>query len=493
MVLPMADFGHGKETVYWCPRCHVPVMGARCGTCGDPGMELNIARPGDLRPAMEGSIRLIDRLLDHYFGTGRIMGGRTVMLNKMAGEDRTDEVIVDGRLFGVLRYDLLDQEHRLDLKIDGARMLLDHAIRGTVELEPPPGHLAGKTVDATAVRSSTGYQPGQPVIATAGERVMAAVAVCEPGRELRLREVGRGALALPPPVRWARMVEANMEHLRAMESRAISDLRSVVGNLRLPITVSFSGGKDSLVTFVLASKAFKRVTALYADTGLEFPESRAYMDRFRREYAPDMLIAHPHEDFWREMRRRGPPTKDDRWCCRFCKLEPIAKLLADRFPRGVVTVEGNRRYESFNRSQIRLRENNPHVPGQVRLNPIRDWRAMEVWAYIWWTGLPYNQLYEKDYERVGCWMCASCLESEWQHTRHRHQDLVGRWERALSKVGKERDLASEWASHGFWRWRCPPPKMMKLAERLELDPRQIRLGDDCEQERRQRMDRRRRR
>ena len=83
----------------------------------------------------------------------------------------------------------------------------------------------------------------------------------------------------------------------------------------------------------------------------------------------------------------GPPAKDFRWCCKVYKLGPLTEMIERNFPGGTITIEGNRALESFARADIGFVESNPFVPNQTILNPIRGWRAIEVWGYVWWKNL----------------------------------------------------------------------------------------------------------
>lgn len=83
-------------------------------------------------------------------------------------------------------------------------------------------------------------------------------------------------------------------------------------------------------------------------------------------------------------------------------------------------------------------------------------------------GLDYNPLYEKDFERIGCYLCASCLASEWKNTERIHPELYKDWDQYLHKYAKERGLPNEFVEMGFWRWKVLPPKMVKLAEGIDL-------------------------
>ena len=116
-----------------------------------------------------------------------------------------------------------------------------------------------------------------------------------------------------------------------------------------------------------------------------------------------------------------------------------------------------------------LVQENPFVPGQMMVNPIRDWTALDVWLYIMMRDLDYNPLYNEDIERVGCWMCPSSLASECAEISRLSPELSRAWELKLDAWASENNLPKAFVDHGFWRWKQLPPKMKELAERLGLE------------------------
>ena len=224
-------------------------------------------------------------------------------------------------------------------------------------------------------------------------------------------------------------------------------------------------------------KATRDFELIFIDTGIEFPETVEYVKRFAADRNLVLHIADAGNAFWEQVGTFGPPAKDFRWCCKVCKLGPLTELISRLYPRGTVAVEGNRMLESFARSKIGFVSRNPFVPNQVMLNPVRTWRAAEIWAYIWWKGLEYNPLYEKDFERIGCYLCASSLSSEWEQTRDTHPNLFVEWEDKLHSWAEGKGLPSEYVDHGFWRWKVLPPKMVKLAQDLDLRTEPSKVND----------------
>ncbi len=174
---------------------------------------------------------------------------------------------------------------------------------------------------------------------------------------------------------------------------------------RPTVNVSFSGGKDSTAVLHLARKAGV-AKAFFIDTTLEFPETLEFV----RSQAVEVI--EKAGDFWQAVEKAGPPGKDNRWCCKFQKLRPLKLYLAEVGP--CVTVQGNRWYESWNRAGLEEASQNPDNPLQLNISPIRNWRALEVFLFLWWQKAEMNPLYEQGIERIGCFLCPAMLESEYR-------------------------------------------------------------------------------
>ncbi len=78
------------------------------------------------------------------------------------------------------------------------------------------------------------------------------------------------------------MQSYSLTHLKELESESIFILREVAAQFENPVML-FSGGKDSIVMFHLARKAFYPgkvpFPLLHVDTGHNFPETIEFRDR----------------------------------------------------------------------------------------------------------------------------------------------------------------------------------------------------------------------
>ena len=462
-------------SLYWCDPCNVPLIGRSCGRCGGSGRQVELSPPGEVRLMLDGTKRRIRYLFLRDFGVQQLIPDIAV-LNKSSGDDRAEEVIVDGRRVALLTYDLEKRDHSLTLRIEGARMLARLNPKKVLTLSKAGGHMKGNYLPKESIASADpGIRTGDEVIVEMGKFIgcgsskVNAPELRSSDKGVKVRDFSQSGPLGPGRRAWPKdLVKANLPHLMAKKAKAELEIKSVLSEKRLPVSVSFSGGKDSLVVLDLLSSVTKDFATMFVDTGLEHPSTREYVRRFAGANGLRLIIAPADDAFEENFESFGPPAKDFRWCCKVCKLAPASKTIEEQFPAGTVTIEGNRRLESFARARLELVEENPFVPGQIIVNPIRDWTALDVWLYILWRKLEYNPLYDEDIERVGCWMCPSSLASECAELSRLSPDLAKSWERKLDSWAADNALPKQFVEYGFWRWKQLPPKMRALADRLGL-------------------------
>jgi phosphoadenosine phosphosulfate reductase len=473
------NIAHGKEIRRWCDSCGTLLLGESCSKCGSEGREFEINSPGDIRPCMGDSISLVLSLFRDAFGTAEPLEGKALFFNKVPGEDRTDEIIAQGSVPGILRFDMRSDRIVLEIRQPGADMFASVAKKNVVTFGGMSGHLKGKSVPGENIIEIVGeFKAGDTVILRKGQKIGPGIALADSGslkgaeKAVKIRDLNAPSdTPVSPKADLKTFVEANKDHIKRISRHAVREIKRFLDEKNqkgLPITVSFSGGKDSLVAYGLASQVSKDIDLMYIDTGLEFPETVNYVKAFALEHGNRLHLAEGKDGFWENVDTFGPPAKDFRWCCKVCKLGPTTEMISNDFPKGTITVEGNRWLESYARSTIGFVTKNPFVPNQINLNPIRSWCAAEVWCYILTFGLEYNPLYDRDFERIGCYLCPSCLSSEWRNTGRIHPGLYGRWEEYLHSYAEDRGLPKEYADMGFWRWKVLPPKMIQLSEEMQI-------------------------
>ncbi len=476
MVPARTNIANGKEIRRWCDRCGTLLLGNKCSRCGSEGREFEINSPGDIRPCMGDSIGILEDLFTEAFGTAQPIKGKSVFFNKIPGEDRTDEIVAHGNVIGVLRFDIAEDRLKVELRQAGAELFDPVATKNIVRIFGVSGHLKGKGVAGENVSEVIGeFGNEEPLILRKGQKVGPGVSMAPSGelrtaeKAVRVRDLNApSGFPVSPDADRNTFVECNAGHLKALEKTSVNEIKAYIQGRKQPVTVSFSGGKDSLAAYGITARAVKEPELLFTNTGLEFPETLEYVEAFAKKNNLVLHVAEAGTAFRDNVDTFGPPAKDFRWCCKVCKLGPISELISKTYPNGTITSEGNRSLESYSRADTGLVTRNPFVPNQINLNPVRDWCAAEIWGYIWMRGLDYNPLYERDFERIGCYLCASCLASEWRNTARIHPDMYRDWEEYLHRYAERNGLPPEYIDMGFWRWKVLPPKMKQLAEGLDL-------------------------
>jgi phosphoadenosine phosphosulfate reductase len=463
-------FSPGRSEIFWCPSCDVPLLSEECA-CGSSGRRIYLSPPADVRLCSRAGRDLLKELFLRDFGCADFLEGRIILLNKIAGIDRRDQVFLDGHHIATLWFDITSGSYRLDLEPAGAALLARGEGTGKNMVVCSEallrGHIKGKWIKEEHIQS-------QPEALSEGDNVILRIGKFSGVGVVRRRQDGSMSIRIKDvtqrefrlnrrQVTIEDAIRANEPHLRRLEKTALTELKSFLARTRLPVNVSFSGGKDSLAALCLCLKVRPRADVLFVDTGLEFPETIEYVRQLSASKKLKLHVIESEGRFFQEVESFGPPAKDFRWCCKTHKLGPLASFIGARYPKGCVTVEGRRIYESFNRSRINFIERNPYVPGQTSLSPIRNWNALEVMLYIYWNRLDPNPLYDEDFERIGCWLCPASLQSEFASLKKTHPQMHEQWSSFLQRWAEKNRLDARYAKWGFWRWRRHPPKIVEIA------------------------------
>jgi len=439
-----------KKVLYWCESCNIPLIAKTCA-CKESGFSIPIPEPHEIRPALAHDHELITRLFEERFGVSSLP--HVILLVKIGGVDRTEALIMNGHRCGILAFDPVTRTYSLSVNSEVLSFLLPHAIRGIVAIPKERGknrRIGGKKVEVQT------DEPDGSVIVTYGNQH--GTGMLRDGY-VRVHELVSVEHAIFKNPTWDDVIQKNTFHLKHLERQAVRDIKHHIRlneKNRSTVNVSFSGGKDSTAVLELAKKAGV-TSAFFIDTGLEFPETLEFVKK------QGVTMVPPGGDFWSAVRKAGPPAKDNRWCCKLLKFSPLKQYLETIGP--CLTVQGNRWYESWNRSGIDITTQNPANPLQLNLSPIRHWRALEVFLYLWWRNIPYSSLYDRGFERIGCYLCPAMLEAEYELMRTTHPNMTERWDTLLYEEAQKNGYSDAYVSYGLWRWKELPAKMKELCER----------------------------
>ncbi len=453
----------GRIQLRWCDACHVPVLDEVCGLCGGATRAVPVTPPGDARPAFPADVALVNRIYADHFGAPLVPEGAFALLNKVPDPDRMEEVVVGGAVVGHIRY--LPAEDRWEpIPRVEAGALLRPTRRFVVVNEGavPSIRDQGASLLAPGLRAIDDQivagdevfilAPDESVIGVGRARVSAAEArIMERGAIVRTRR-NVSSPCVPGPATRADAIAANTPVLDRYEASAAAFVREVAASYpEIPVTISFSGGKDSLATLLVVKKAFGTVPPLlFADTGFEFPETYANIDEVAAWCGAEVVRSSGETAFDATFAEQGPPAVDARWCCGVCKLAPLGEAIRGRFGECVSFI-GQRKYESHKRAKSRRVWRNPALPVQLSAAPIHTWTALHVWLYLFREEAPYNRLYEQGLDRIGCYICPSSDLALLRMIENGYPELMGAWNERLRAWQREKGLPDEWVAEGHWR------------------------------------------
>lgn len=195
--------------------------------------------------------------------------------------------------------------------------------------------------------------------------------------------------------------------------------------------VADSGGKDSTCVVKLCEMAGVKFDAHYNATTIDPPQ----LVRFIRRHRPETEIEKP-EYTMRELiiKNHYPPTRIQRYCCAELKEAHgkgrivvtgvrWAESLNRRKKRGFVNIDGKKARKIADelgvehrddRYGIILNTDNDENRRMVEMcyqthrtlvNPIIDWTDDDVWEFIRQYDVPYCELYDCGFKRLGCVAC----------------------------------------------------------------------------------------
>lgn len=157
----------------------------------------------------------------------------------------------------------------------------------------------------------------------------------------------------------------------------------------------FSGGKDSCVIKELTRLAGVKVEWHYSVTTLDPPELIRFMSQHHRDVKRD--VSKRFRNMAELIEAQGIPTRRFRKCC--------AAFKEGTTPIGRSMILGIRAAESSRRAKL-WDEITYHKKTKAdAICPIFRWADDDVWGFIRERGLPYCELYDQGYTRLGCIGC----------------------------------------------------------------------------------------
>ncbi|UCE74396.1 MAG: phosphoadenosine phosphosulfate reductase family protein [Methanomassiliicoccales archaeon] len=277
----------GKLALRWCFECNLPILeSVKCGTCNSETKEVRLTPPGDVRPAFDEELRLIRAQIDGQFGSGcgkeLIPKDKIVLLNRAPALDKMDEIIIDGRVLGALRYDP-GERYKILLRMHAASAIEKNLVKNWVIVDHGAVEPIKKGANALCVGITETYSDitfgDEVVVLDTDKNALAVGKAMKPGKEMignkgigvKTRWYGKEEKSsLSSGQTWEDAISANSWFFEKKVKKAIQFIEKVAERENKEVACSFSGGKDSLATLLLALDAGLTPKVLFVDTGLEF-------------------------------------------------------------------------------------------------------------------------------------------------------------------------------------------------------------------------------
>jgi len=224
------------------------------------------------------------------------------------------------------------------------------------------------------------------------------------------------------------MRKNKINHLQELEAESIYVLREVAAQFERPALL-FSGGKDSIVMFYLARKAFYPAKipfpCLHIDTGHNFQETLDFRDKMMQDAGAQCLVRYVQDSI-----NQGKAVEEKGVNASRNYLQTITLLDALAEFKFDVALGGGRRDEEKARAKERFfshrdefgqwdpKNQRPelwhifngkkHIGEHFRVFPLSNWTELDIWQYIYMEGIDLPSLYfthrRQVFNRDGTWM-----------------------------------------------------------------------------------------
>jgi phosphoadenosine phosphosulfate reductase len=199
---------------------------------------------------------------------------------------------------------------------------------------------------------------------------------------------------------------------------ALTQINATVNRAALASSLSM---EDQIILDVIARLNLKNIEVFTLDTGRLHRETLDVVTASKARYNLDITLYQPEtEAVLHYVKSHGENAFYDsvelrKACCNIRKVAPLRRALTGR--DGWIT--GQRREQSVTRTELPAEEFDA-AHNQRKFNPLAEWTAQEVVAYIAQHDVPVNALHARNYPSIGCDPCTRAIKPG-------EDDRAGRW------------------------------------------------------------------
>jgi len=201
---------------------------------------------------------------------------------------------------------------------------------------------------------------------------------------------------------WVHEAAERFEHASAREI-----LSWALETFHPRMAISAAGGVDGMAIVDMAWRIDPNVRVFTLDTGRLPPETYELFEEVRERYGIEVECEFPDRAAVEGLVTANGPNLMYRSvdlrvaCCEVRKVEPLKRKLATLD----AWVAGLRRDQWRTRKRIAKVEHDRDHGGIVKVNPLADWSAEDVWDYVRKNDVPYHELFDRGYTSIGCAPC----------------------------------------------------------------------------------------
>ncbi len=180
-----------------------------------------------------------------------------------------------------------------------------------------------------------------------------------------------------------------------------------------PDRVVFSssmGAEDQVITHMLAGLT-KDPPIFTLDTGRLFYDTYDLIEKTNQRYKIKIKVMFPDKAQVEEMvNQRGVnlfyhSVENRKHCCRIRKIVPLQRALKGN----QIWITGLRREQSPTRQDLHFAQWDA-ANQIIKVNPLLEWTAAQVWEYVNTHDIPYNPLHDQGYPSLGCQPCTRAIQ-----------------------------------------------------------------------------------